>query len=94
MRFGRWRRRGRVAVVDHDEDLADRDDVAVLVVDLGDEVEILRRHVVQRTGAQDAGVADEAVDGTESAHRLAHQILDARGFWNPLNILINNGSLV
>jgi hypothetical protein len=31
------RRRGRrVAVVDDDEDLADRDDVAVLVVDLGD----------------------------------------------------------
>ena len=58
-----------------------RDDLGAVevgaVVDLGDELEVLRGHVVETAGTQHAGVADEAVDGAEFGDRGQRHLFEA-----------------
>ena len=48
-----------------------------LVVDLGDELEVLRSHRFQASGAEDARVGDEHVQGAEIQDGLLHEVLQA-----------------
>ena len=48
------------------------------VVDLGDELEVLRSHHVQPAGAYNPGVADERVKRAEVQNCLLHQVPEAR----------------
>ena len=47
-----------------------------LVVDLRDELEVLRRHGLQTAGAEDARIGDEDVQGTEVQDGLLHEVLE------------------
>ena len=49
-----------------------------LVVDLGDELEVLRGHHVQSAGADNPGVADKGIKRAEVQNRLLHQVPEAR----------------
>ncbi len=48
-----------------------------LVVDLGDELEVLRGHHVQSSGTDHSGVADERIQRTEVQDGLLHQVMEA-----------------